>query len=48
MSLVGDLNLLQKLNWFPLASLQVFEFSRKLREPNLILFHQFYSGGSEP
>lgn len=36
-SLVGDLNLFQKLNWFPLASRQVLEFSRKLREPNLIL-----------
>lgn len=37
-SLVGDLNLFLKLNWFPLASLQVLEFSRKLREPNLILY----------
>lgn len=46
--LVGDLNLLQKLNWFLLASLQVFKFSRKRREPNLILFSHFYSEGSEP
>lgn len=36
-SLVGDLNLFQKLNWFPLASQQELEFNRKLREPNLIL-----------